>query len=104
MNNMTNKNVFSEPAAKSDFLLLIRGSDWGGGLSPEQIQQVVGRLTAWFAGLNQKQVLKGGQPLGSEGKTITGRSRMVADGPFAESKEAVAGYVIIQAASLEEAL
>ena len=46
-----------------------------------------------------------GQPLGDEGRVISGaRQRAVADGPFAESKEAVGGYVIVRAVDFEEAM
>jgi hypothetical protein len=37
------------------------------------------------------------------GKIVAGRNA-VTDGPFAESKEAIAGFFIIQADSLEEAV
>jgi hypothetical protein len=37
-----------------------------------------------------------------DGKIVR-RRNVVADGPFAESKEAVAGFLIIQADSLEQA-
>jgi hypothetical protein len=43
--------------------------------------------------------------LGEEGRTVSGKKgRSVADGPFAESKEAVGGYLIVQASDLEEAV
>ena len=35
--------------------------------------------------------------------TITGR-HLITDGPFAESKEAVAGFFVVQAATLDEAV
>ena len=38
-----------------------------------------------------------------EDKVLSGRKNVM-DGPFAESKEAIAGYWFIQAASLEEAV
>ena len=38
-----------------------------------------------------------------DGKIVTGRN-IVTDGPFAESKEAIGGFLIIQADSLEQAV
>ncbi|MEO8353949.1 MAG: YciI family protein, partial [Chthoniobacteraceae bacterium] len=38
----------------------------------------------------------------NEGKVVTGK--MVADGPFVESKEAVGGYFLIRAGSFDEAV
>lgn len=47
--------------------------------------------------------MKSGHQLAPEGKVISGR-KGVTDGPLAESKEGVAGYWFIQAASLDEAV
>ena len=95
----------SAPASKSDYLLLFRGTDWDKGLSPEEIQKVMNHLMAWFEGLHRQGKIKAGQPLGEEGRTISGkRGRTVADGPFMESKEAIGGYLIVQADSMDEAV
>jgi hypothetical protein len=61
------------------------------------------RFTEWFEQLNNAGRFKGGGPLGHYGKTLAGR-RVVTDGPFAESKEAIAGFFLIQADSLEQAV
>ncbi len=47
--------------------------------------------------------MKRGQRLTYEGKTV-GRHNVVTDGPFSESKEAIAGYWFILAQSLDEAV
>ena len=47
--------------------------------------------------------MKSGHQLPPEGKVLSGR-KGVTDGPFAESKEGIAGYWFIQAASFEEAV
>jgi hypothetical protein len=95
----------SAPTPKSDYLLLFRGTDWDKGLSPEEIQQVMNQLMAWFEGLHRQGKVKAGQPLGEEGRTVSGRNgRTIADGPFAESKEAVGGYLILQVDDLDEAV
>ena len=88
----------------SGYLLLFRGTDWQKGLSPEEIQKVVNQMRAWLAGLTQQGKLKAGEPLLHEGKIVSGKKgRVVADGPFAESKEAIAGYFLLQVDTLEEA-
>ena len=95
----------STPNPTSEYLLLFRGEHWDKGLSPEDLQHVMGQVMAWFEGLKQQGRVKAGQPLGAQGRTISGqKGRMVADGPFAESKEAVGGYLLIQADDLEEAV
>lgn len=90
---------------KSDYLILFRGTDWDKGLSPDEIQKVMNQLMAWFDGLHRQGKVKAGQPLGEEGRTISGKKgRTVADGPFMESKEAVGGYLILQVAGMDEAV
>lgn len=93
------------PAAKPEYLLLFRGQDWDQGLSPEELQQAIGKAMGWFEGLYKRGIVKAGQPLARSGKTISGKNgRTVADGPFAESKEAIGGYLIVQADSEAEAV
>lgn len=95
----------STPKQETDYLLLFRGTDWNKGLSPEEMQQVMGRLTAWFEGLHEQGKIKAGQPLGEEGRTVSGRKgRTVADGPFAESKEAIGGYLLLRVDDMNEAV
>src|SRR5258708_10970950 len=89
----------------NEYLLLFRGSQWDKGLSPEEIQKVLGQFMGWFEKLNKEGKLKGGQPLEREGKIVSGKNgRTVADGPFAESKEAIGGYFMLQVADMDEAV
>jgi hypothetical protein len=95
----------SESTPTSEYMLLFRGACWDKGLSAEEVQQLMGKVMGWFEGLKQQGRVKAGQPLGPEGKTITGnKARAVADGPFAESKEAVGGYLLLLADSFDEAV
>ena len=90
---------------KSDYLLLFRGNMWDRGLSPEQLQKVVSDWFAWFERLKDEGKCTGGHPLEKEGKIVSGKQgRTVADGPFAESKEAVGGYFYLQVADIDEAI
>lgn len=89
---------------KVDYLLLFRGTNWDKGLSPEQIQKVVSDWYKWFDGLKQQGKALGGHPLRNEGKVVSGKKATVADGPFAESKEAIGGYFYLQVADEAEAV
>src|SRR2546421_10838271 len=81
---------------KSDYLLLFRGNVWDRGLSPAQIQKVVSDWMAWFERLKEEGKCLGGHPLEEEGKIVSGKQgRTIADGPFAESKEAIGGYFFL---------
>ena len=87
------------------FMLIFRGNDWHKGLSPEQMQQVSDQWMAWFNGLMARGTALAGNPLKNEGKLVSGKNgRVVADGPFAESKEAIGGYFLLQVDSMEEAV
>lgn len=85
-------------------MLLFRGTDWDKGLSPEQVQQIVADWYVWFNGLIQDGRAIDGKPLMEKGKLVTGKNGQVADGPFAESKEAIAGYFYLQVADEAEAI
>jgi hypothetical protein len=95
----------STPTPKSDYMLLFRGTNWDKGLSPEQIQKVVADWYAWFERLKQEGRCSGGHPLQGQGKMVSGKGgRNVADGPFAESKEAIGGYFYLHVADEAEAV
>jgi hypothetical protein len=87
----------------SEYLLLFRNNAWYQDLAPDVIQESMNRFTEWADQLSRDGKLKSGGPLETIGKTLTSRN-VVTDGPFAESKEAVAGFFVIEAASLEAAV
>jgi hypothetical protein len=93
----------SAKTTTSEYLLIFRNTGWHKELSAEEIQQNMARFTAWFERLNNDGQFKGGGPLGHYGKILATRD-VVTDGPFAESKEAIAGFFLIQADSLEQAV
>jgi len=90
--------------SNNGYLLLFRGTDWHLELSPEEIQEVMSQWGDWFTRLKQNGKLLTGSPLENEGYVVSGRNRAVADGPFAESKEAVGGYFFLKVDTAEEAI
>jgi hypothetical protein len=94
----------NDDTQKSDYLLLFRGNDWDKELSPEQLQKVVADWAAWFERLCKEGRCKGGHPLRAEGKLVSGKKGQVADGPFAESKEAIGGYFYLHVNDEAEAV
>lgn len=92
------------PAKTSSYMLIFRGTDWYQGLSPEEMQNVGNQWMAWFTGLKESGKAVAGNPLEKEGKIVSGKNRVVSDGPFAESKETIGGYFLLQVASFDEAV
>jgi len=90
-------------AKTTEYLLLFRGTHWPKNLSPEEIQSNIAKFTLWFERLKNEGNFKSGHPLEHRGKIVAGR-KAVQDGPFAESKEAIAGFFIIRADSFEQAV
>lgn len=87
-----------------NYLLIFRDTNWDQGLLLEQIRETMDGVQSWLDGLSCSGRIKGGSPLDSSGRMLSGSSgQPVADGPFAESKEAIAGFLLIEAADLEEA-
>ncbi len=73
-------------------------------LSPEQRQQLMTRWNSWYDRLAEQGQAVEGQPLELATRIVSGPGgTRVVDGPFAEAKEAIGGYVKLLAASLEEA-
>jgi hypothetical protein len=90
---------------QSEYMIMFRGNDWHKGLSLEEMQQVVSRMMDWVKRLTEEGIATSAKPLGGEGKIVSGKNgRVVADGPFAESKEAIAGFILLNVNSLDEAV
>jgi len=95
----------STETTTGEYMLLFRGPHWDRRLSTDELQQVMDRVLAWFEELGERGKIKGAQPLGGQGRVISGTDgRFVVDGPFTETKEAVGGYLVLQADSQNEAV
>jgi len=87
----------------NEFLFLYRGGE--AGRSPERAQQMMQKWMSWLKELGEKGHIKDqGQPLEGTGKVVRGKQKTVTDGPFAETKDIVGGYTLIQARDLEQAV
>jgi len=60
---------------------------------------------AWFERLTAQGKAKPGRALERRGAIVSGTNgRFVTDGPFAESKEAIGGYLVLDVETIEEAI
>jgi hypothetical protein len=76
------------------------------GLSPAEMQRIVERYIAWTDRLRSAGKLKQGAKLkDGEGRILwgVGKNLKVTDGPYAETKEIVGGFWIVEAAGYDEA-
>ncbi|HEY3253665.1 MAG TPA: YciI family protein, partial [Polyangiaceae bacterium] len=69
--------------------------------TPERAQKSMQVWLSWIRELEAKGHLKNpGQPLALEGKVVRGPSAVISDGPYAEAKDLVLGFMIIEARDL----
>jgi len=88
----------------SEFIYLYRGTNIS-ALSPEEMQKTMEKWTAWFKELGANGHLKNpGNPLENTGKVVKGKQKRVTDGPYAEAKDVVGGYTVIEAKDIAKAL
>jgi hypothetical protein len=89
----------------NDFLLLFRNDAASqSSMSPEEMQQHTQKWRTWIGELSKSGHVKGGEPLERTGKVLRGKSKIVTDGPYAESKDMVGGYLMIAAKNLDHAV
>jgi len=87
----------------SEFTFLFRGRGDTLG-SHEQRQKHFEEWVAWYKDLGAKGHLKDpGNPLEETGKVVKGTQKEVNDGPYAEAKDVVGGYTLIEANDLQHA-
>jgi hypothetical protein len=90
------------------FLLLIHGDrEAEAGLTPDQRRAIVGEHVAFGTLLRERGAYVLGEALADPATAVTvrpGRTPLVTDGPFAETKEAVGGFYVVDCASRDEAV
>jgi hypothetical protein len=91
------------------YVLLIYGNEqhWGTLSEPEQ-GQVMQEFMAFTKSIAQSGHYRAGNELHPTSRATTVRvrdkKRMVTDGPFAETKEQLGGYYLVEARDLDEAV
>jgi len=90
------------------YALLIYGDESAQASTPEeQMAQVMKEYMEFTAAINESGHNLGGEALDSTSTATTVRVRdgetLVTDGPFAETKEALGGFYLIEAADLDQA-
>ena len=75
------------------------------GAGREELEKCLAQNHAWLEQLMASGKVKSGQALARSGAMVSGKhGRHVTDGPFAESKEVVGGFLLLNVETLEEAV
>lgn len=88
------------------FMFLFRGGQTHPHNANEskEAMEYIQRWVTWMQGLGQKGILVGGNNLQLNGKQVSGKSKVVSDGPFIVANEMVNGYLIVNAKDIDEAV
>jgi hypothetical protein len=87
------------------YLLLLHQPHTGPGPTPEQLRAIMAEFGVWMEGLYTKGVVAGTNGLEPAGRVLREPGgAVITDGPYAEAKEIVGGYILINAPSLDAAV
>jgi hypothetical protein len=89
----------------NEFLLIFRRDfkTAGSQPSPEHLQNMMKEWQNWMGGIAaQNKLVDSGNRLADDGRVVN-PAAVVTNGPYVEIKEAIGGYIIIRAGSLDEA-
>jgi hypothetical protein len=90
---------------QNGYMLLYRSDEWYNKLSQQELQKLINQNTAWIEGLTAQGKAKPGHALERTGAIVSSKSgRLLIDGPFPESKEAIGGYLMLDVETIEEAI
>ena len=86
-----------------EFMMIFRNEKGRPMPSPEQMQVMIGKWQDWIGGIAAQGKFVATNALGFEGKTVNA-DQTITDGPYAELKEIVGGYLICKANTIDEAI
>lgn len=93
----------SQPISRYMLLFRNAGPEAHAHLTPEGRALLARQWNEWYDGLAAQRKVSHGQPLALDGRVVSGPEGRVTDGPFAEAKEVVGGYIMLMVESLDEA-
>jgi len=90
------------------YMMLIYSQETESGPAPEDVERIQAAHHALIEEASRKGVLRGAQPLAPTSTATTVRMQngamLIVDGPFAETKEQLAGYYILDCDNLDQAI
>ncbi|WP_203255852.1 YciI family protein [Hyunsoonleella ulvae] len=86
-----------------EFMMIFIGADYTAlGLSPEDLQNRMGKWFAWNDKMTQAGIVNHGNALTPQVRRVSGANRTVTDLTSAEVKEIVGGYYVVKANNFDE--
>jgi hypothetical protein len=99
------KNMNAIEMSNNGYLLLLQSNEWWKELGREELEKHLAQNHGWIERLMTSGKATGGQALARSGAIVSGKNgRSVTDGPFAESKEVIGGYLLLNVGTFEEAV
>jgi hypothetical protein len=90
------------------YMMLIYSRESPGGLTEEERRDLISRHATVIREATRKNIFQGAEPLAPTSTATTVRvengKAAVTDGPFAETKEQLAGYYILDCENLDDAI
>jgi hypothetical protein len=87
----------------NEFVLLFRMDNTMQTPSPEQLEVYMKQYHDWVGGIAAQNKFSGGMGLSTEGRVLM-PNNVITDGPYAEIKETIAGFITIKAKDFDEAV
>ncbi|WP_299227904.1 YciI family protein [uncultured Psychroserpens sp.] len=86
-----------------EFMMIFIGADYSDlGLSPEDLQNRMGKWFAWSEKMEKAGILRGGNALTPQIRRVVGENRTTTDLTSAEVKEIVGGYYLVMAKDFDQ--
>lgn len=96
----------SKQSSSPTYMFVFRSGLIKSDPSPEQMQAIFTKWKTWIDSMKEKGQYIAGDPLEERPAKVLREPHggKVSDGPYAEAKEIVGGYMLIKAASFDEAV
>ena len=96
----------STPSDLRQHLVLLQYPAGASQPPPAELQAIMARFATWMEGLQKQGRVAATNGLELTGKMLRGPigETVITDGPFAEGKEVVGGYVMLNPSTLDEAV
>lgn len=87
-----------------EYMLIFRHEDGSKIASPEQMQIWMKQTMDWIGGIAAQNKFVSGTGLPFADAHVVWHNNVITNGPFGEIKETIGGYIVVRAASVEEAI